>query len=89
MRRYLDTSACDFPWDAFRHLNPDVPAYSWWSNRGNARANDVGWRIDYVLATPNVPLARAWIDKDASLSDHAPVTVELATAPPGPEPAGA
>lgn len=64
--------------DAFRHLNPDSPAYSWWSNRGNARANDVGWRIDYVLATANVPLVRSWIDKDAGLSDHAPVSVEIA-----------
>ncbi len=63
--------------DTFRELNPELPAYSWWSQRGNARANDVGWRIDYVLATPNVPLVRAWIDKDANLSDHAPVSVEI------------
>lgn len=63
--------------DSFRELNPDSPAYSWWSNRGNARANDVGWRIDYVLATPNVPLVAAHIEREAGLSDHAPVTVEL------------
>lgn len=63
--------------DAFRELNPDSHAYSWWSNRGNARENDVGWRIDYVLATPGVPLVRAAIERDAGLSDHAPVSVEL------------
>jgi len=66
--------------DVLRALHPGVPhLYSWWSNRGRARAKDVGWRIDYVLA--NAPLAararRAWIDKAAGLSDHAPVRVEF------------
>jgi exodeoxyribonuclease-3 len=63
--------------DSFRHLNPDAPQYSWWSNRGRARENDVGWRIDYVLATPNVPITAAWIEREAGLSDHAPVSVEI------------
>lgn len=63
--------------DAFRELNPTLGAYSWWSNRGRARENDVGWRIDYVLATPGLRVSRAWIEKDAGLSDHAPVWVEL------------
>jgi exodeoxyribonuclease-3 len=66
--------------DVARALNPEVPnLYSWWSQRGNARRNDVGWRIDYVLC--NAPLAaratRAWIEKDPPLSDHAPVLVEF------------
>ena len=66
--------------DVLRALHPGEPnLYSWWSNRGQARAKDVGWRIDYVLA--NAPLAararRAWIEKGASLSDHAPVWVEF------------
>jgi len=67
--------------DAFRELNPDSHAYSWWSNRGNARENDVGWRIDYVLATPGVPLVSATIERDAGLSDHAPVSVEIGEVP--------
>lgn len=66
--------------DVVRAKNPDVPnLYSWWSQRGQARKNDVGWRIDYVLC--NAPLAarvqRAWIEKSAKLSDHAPVWVEF------------
>jgi len=66
--------------DVVRQLQPDEAGlYSWWSNRGQARALDRGWRIDYVLASPSLaPLAkRAWIEKDAGLSDHAPVWVEF------------
>ena len=63
--------------DVFRDLHPESTAYSWWSNRGNARANDVGWRIDYVLATPDLPVANAVIERAANLSDHAPVRVEV------------
>lgn len=47
--------------------------YTWWSSRGNAYANDVGWRIDYLLAA-GVPLRDLWVDRDARLSDHAPLT---------------
>jgi exodeoxyribonuclease-3 len=64
--------------DLFRELNPELVAYSWWSNRGRAREKDVGWRIDHIWATPGVKARRAWIDRHASLSDHAPVSVELA-----------
>lgn len=63
--------------DAFRAANPDLVAYSWWSNRGQARAKDVGWRIDYLFATPDVHIAASRIDRDASLSDHAPVIAEI------------
>src|SRR6185436_14959430 len=66
--------------DVFRAQHPGVPGlYSWWSNRGQARAKDVGWRIDYVLATPELAprVKRAWIEKKAGLSDHAPVWVEI------------
>ncbi len=64
--------------DVLRELHPETPGlYSWWSNRGRARELDRGWRIDYVLATPNLAqrAQRAWIDKRAGLSDHAPVCV--------------
>ena len=68
--------------DVVRALHPGVPKlYSWWSNRGRARENDVGWRLDYVLATPKLAprVSRAWIEKRAGLSDHAPVWVELSS----------
>jgi exodeoxyribonuclease-3 len=63
--------------DVFRVANPTTVAYSWWSLRGQARAKDVGWRIDYLFATPGVRIAEAFIDRDASLSDHAPVSARL------------
>lgn len=47
--------------------------YTWWSSRGSAYANDVGWRIDYLLAA-GVPLRDLWVDRAARLSDHAPLT---------------
>jgi exodeoxyribonuclease-3 len=60
--------------DAFRVANPTTVAYSWWSARGQARAKDVGWRIDYVFATDDVRVVEASIERGADLSDHAPVT---------------
>lgn len=66
--------------DVVRDLNPGVPElYSWWSNRGSAREKDLGWRLDYILATPDLAAraTRAWIQKRADLSDHAPVWAEF------------
>lgn len=60
--------------DLFRVANPTSQAYSWWSARGQARANDVGWRLDYLFATPNVTVVECFIERDAGLSDHAPVS---------------
>lgn len=69
--------------DVVRARNGEVDGpYSWWSWRGESFAKDVGWRIDYHLATP--PLARAavadWTDKepsaDSRMSDHCPVVVD-------------
>ena len=65
--------------DVYRQLQPDTTdaCYTWWSNRGQAYANNVGWRLDYHLATPAVA-ARARheaIYKDEKFSDHAPITV--------------
>jgi len=66
--------------DVYRMLKPDTTdaAYTWWSNRGQAYANNVGWRLDYHLATPaTAQLARTEaIYKTVKFSDHAPITVE-------------
>ncbi len=66
--------------DVYRRLQPDTTdtCYTWWSNRGQAYANNVGWRLDYHLATPALAaLARTEaIYKDEKFSDHAPITVD-------------
>ena len=65
--------------DVFReHVGADAAVYSWWSNRGRARQNDVGWRIDYQLTTPILAksVKRASIYREVFYSDHAPVTVD-------------
>ncbi len=66
--------------DVFRTLNPHPEQYTWWSNRGQARANNVGWRLDYHLATPGVAaLARnEHIYLEQRFSDHAPVVIDYA-----------
>jgi exodeoxyribonuclease-3 len=71
--------------DVVRALHPDEDGpYSWWSWRGQAFANDVGWRIDYHLASPGLAAkaTAAWVDRAASYetrsSDHAPVIVDYA-----------
>ncbi|HEX2864382.1 MAG TPA: exodeoxyribonuclease III [Deinococcales bacterium] len=59
-------------------MGPEGVAYTWWSNLGRARANDVGWRIDYHLATPGLAATarQAQVYRDAFFSDHAPLTVD-------------
>ncbi len=65
--------------DVYRHLHPDTTdaCYTWWSNRGQAYAKNVGWRLDYHLASPALAAqARgAEVYKDQRFSDHAPLTV--------------
>ncbi|WP_280187913.1 exodeoxyribonuclease III [Delftia sp. PS-11] len=65
--------------DVYRQLQPDATdaCYTWWSNRGQAYANNVGWRLDYHLATPaTAALARTEsIYKQVKFSDHAPITI--------------
>ena len=64
--------------DVFRTLNPHPEQYTWWSNRGQAYAKNVGWRLDYHLATPGIA-ARArseHIYLDQRFSDHAPVVID-------------
>ncbi len=66
--------------DVYRQLQPTATdeAYTWWSNRGQAYAKNVGWRLDYHLATPGLAaLARTEsIYKAEKFSDHAPITIE-------------
>ena len=63
--------------DVFRRLNQEPEQYTWWSNRGQAWAKNVGWRIDYQLATPAIAAkARSVaIYKAQRFSDHAPLTI--------------
>ncbi|WP_395822533.1 exodeoxyribonuclease III [Collimonas sp.] len=66
--------------DAFRKVDKRDEQYTWWSNRGQAWAKNVGWRIDYHITTPGIG-ARAHtvgIYKDERFSDHAPLTIDYA-----------
>ncbi len=64
--------------DVFRHLNPEPDQYTWWSNRGQAWANNVGWRIDYQIATPSIAdkASTTSIYKEERFSDHSPLIIE-------------
>ena len=64
--------------DAFRVVDPRADQYTWWSNRGQAWAKNVGWRIDYQITTPGLKDAveKASIYKDARFSDHAPLIMD-------------
>ena len=64
--------------DAYRALHADGRDYTWWSNRGAARANDVGWRIDYQFVTPSLrdKLRACSIHPAPRFSDHAPFVVD-------------
>ena len=66
--------------DVYRRLQPEATdaAYTWWSNRGQAYAKNVGWRLDYHLATPAMAerARREAIYKEQKFSDHAPITIE-------------
>ena len=76
-----DTAAPKQGWlDAFRVVKPEAQEYTWWSNRGGARANDVGWRIDYQIATPGIgrKAHACAITREPRFSDHAPFAVDYA-----------
>ncbi len=68
--------------DVYRRLHPDTTgeAYTWWSNRGQAWANNVGWRIDYQIATPGIAAKakKASVFKERRFSDHAPLIIDYA-----------
>ncbi len=66
--------------DLFRHLNPTAQTYSWWSNRGQARAKDRGWRIDYILCTPALAAQATRceiVGREPKISDHCAVNAEF------------
>jgi exodeoxyribonuclease III len=64
--------------DVFRTLNPHPEQYTWWSNRGQAHAKNVGWRLDYHLATPGIAAKalREHIYLEQRFSDHAPLVID-------------
>ena len=66
--------------DVYRQLHPDTTeeSYTWWSNRGQAYAKNVGWRLDYQIATPSLAASarKAEIYKEQRFSDHAPLIVD-------------
>ncbi len=64
--------------DAFREVDPRPEQYTWWSNRGRARENNVGWRIDYQIVSPRLKgkAKSATIYKEQWFSDHAPLIMD-------------
>jgi exodeoxyribonuclease-3 len=67
--------------DVYRCLHPETTeaCYTWWSNRGQAWAKNVGWRLDYQLATPSIAstAVSASVWKDSRFSDHAPLSIDF------------
>jgi exodeoxyribonuclease-3 len=65
--------------DTFRAFEPGPDHYSWWSQRFGVRAKNIGWRIDYILASPSaMPFVRnAFIEPDTLGSDHCPIGVDV------------
>ena len=82
-RAWMDQVFDSSGWaDVYRGLYPEHEgeAYTWWSNRGQAWANNTGWRVDYHVATPELAHAaqQAAVYKEERFSDHAPLTVDYA-----------
>jgi exodeoxyribonuclease-3 len=80
-RAWLSAAFDELGWvDVHRRLCPDATgeAYTWWSNRGQAWAKNVGWRIDYQIATPDIAAAAtaATVYKAQRFSDHAPLIID-------------
>jgi len=75
MSRFIDSGFVD----TFRVYNNEPKQYSWWSYRANARAKNLGWRIDYHMTTKSIEskLRRAFILPEAKHSDHCPVVLEI------------
>ena len=78
-RAWLTKAFDELGWvDVFRTLNHKPDQYTWWSNRGQAYAKNVGWRIDYQIATPGIAnkAQKERIYKEKKFSDHAPLIVD-------------
>lgn len=78
-RAWLDKLFEQWGWvDAFRVVNQEPHQYTWWSQRGRARDNNVGWRIDYQVISPSLrdKVIGAEIYREQKFSDHAPLTIE-------------
>ncbi len=77
-RAWLDDLFAKEKWfDTFRLVNQDAEQYTWWSNRGQAWAKNVGWRIDYQIISSSLKnrVTATSIYKDERFSDHAPLTI--------------
>ena len=78
-RAWLDKLIDEQGWvDAFRVLNQEPDQYTWWSNRGQAYAKNVGWRIDYQMITPSLKdkIKAVNVYKEQKFSDHAPLIID-------------
>ncbi len=77
-RTWLDQLFSEGWLDAFRLVNQDSEQYTWWSNRGQAWAKNVGWRIDYQIISAGLEdkVVATSIFKDERFSDHAPLLVD-------------
>ncbi len=75
MTRFLNAGFTD----SWRHLNPGIKKYSWWSFRANARNNNKGWRIDYHLVSNSLrdKINEVAIFNEAKHSDHCPIMVDI------------
>jgi len=74
--RWLDSGFVD----VFRHLYPENETYSWWSNRGQARNNDVGWRIDYHICSRNIAakaISACMLDRQQRFTDHTAIIADF------------
>ena len=79
-RAWLDDVFDDLGYvDIYRRIHPEREQYTWWSNRGQAWAKDVGWRLDYMLVTPGLAETgvAAEVYRDERFSDHAPLTIDF------------
>lgn len=78
-RAWFDVLFDDYNFvDAFRELEQEEHEYTWWSNRGQAWANNTGWRIDYHILSPGLKgkVKNTDIYRDERFSDHAPLTID-------------
>jgi exodeoxyribonuclease-3 len=65
--------------DTFREFEKGPGHYTWWSQMGDCRARNIGWRVDYFVASEKLrpALRRAWISPEVAGSDHCPVGLEI------------